>query len=112
MVRRLKERPDFSVNVPSSKFFVNKDVPGNNIKFMVSSCFLSYSSIGLKPNPDTHVLTSSGIAERTNIFTWKDFSICIKKKDIEDSNGYQFHNHKKELDCVCFHRKRKFGKGS
>jgi hypothetical protein len=53
MIRGLKD--DLTCYCQWSKLFVNKDVPGNSNKFMVSRCFLSYSSIGLKPNPDTHM---------------------------------------------------------
>jgi hypothetical protein len=78
--KQADNRPGFVVIINPSNLFVSKDVPGNNIKFTLWSCFLSASSIGLKPNPDTHVLTNSGMAERTNILTLNDLSICIRGK--------------------------------
>ena len=78
--KQADNRPGFLVIIDPSNLFVSKDVPGNNIKFTLWSSFLSAFSIGLKPNPDTHVLTNSGMAERTNISTWNDLSIYNRRK--------------------------------
>lgn len=70
--------PDSSALV-SSNLFINNEDPGKDIKFMLLNCFFSSLPIGLNPKPDVHVLTESGIADKTNILTLYDLSIYFHR---------------------------------